>query len=281
MTGQPANPKRASTGDDGEQTIIIRAGYEAFVVVLLFLQLANSVLWMVLPIEQARVVATVGISIGIFLTLDALVRIWQAHTSSAMRFARYRWLLLLGSLPIPGFSILRLIWYRIAVRYLRRSDFASMGRTVTTQRAKSTLLIALLMAILVLEVGGILILRVEASDANANIVGAGDALWWVLVTIATVGYGDTFPVTPAGRAVGVLVLIVGVGLFSVLTSFLANWFMHARTADPDRDSGSRTSEIAGLTAAIERHTDAQQSEIAELRARIAELENPTRDRGGG
>jgi len=48
------------------------------------------------------------------------------------------------------------------------------------------------------------------------------------VTLATVGYGDKYPVTTAGRVVGVIVIVVGVALFSALTSFLAQWFIRPR-----------------------------------------------------
>lgn len=48
------------------------------------------------------------------------------------------------------------------------------------------------------------------------------ALWWAVVTMTTVGYGDLYPVTPAGRLMGVLVMISGIGLVSTLTGNLAS-----------------------------------------------------------
>ena len=61
----------------------------------------------------------------------------------------------------------------------------------------------------------------ERNDANANIKTASDALWWAYVTVTTVGYGGS-PVTNSGRIVGVLLMTIGVGLFGVLTGYLAN-----------------------------------------------------------
>ena len=62
----------------------------------------------------------------------------------------------------------------------------------------------------------------EPARPNANIETGGDALWWALVTITTVGYGDFFPVTFLGRATGVFVMFAGVGIIGSLASILAS-----------------------------------------------------------
>ena len=82
--------------------------------------------------------------------------------------------------------------------------------------------------ILVLEFGGMAILAAEQRTPDANIKSAGDSLWYIYVTITTVGYGDRFPVTTAGRIVGILVLTLGIGLFSTLSGFLAQTFLAPR-----------------------------------------------------
>src|SRR5207245_1017237 len=70
------------------------------------------------------------------------------------------------------------------------------------------------------------------------ITTASDAVWYVIVTITTVGYGDKYPVTNPGRIVGVLIMVVGVGLFGVLTGFLANAFV----APKEEKSGEKDKE---------------------------------------
>ena len=69
---------------------------------------------------------------------------------------------------------------------------------------------------------------IEAPVKNANIKTGEDAVWWAIVTVATVGYGDKFPVTPMGRLIGTAMIVVGVSLFSVLTSYIATQFMTRR-----------------------------------------------------
>ncbi len=66
-----------------------------------------------------------------------------------------------------------------------------------------------------------------------------DGLWWSIATMTTVGYGDIYPVTPGGRLVGGVTMIVGVGAMAILTAKVAEWLVRAaREDDVDRDRAS-------------------------------------------
>lgn len=264
---------------EDRQELVINASYETFTFVLVVLQFVNGLLWLVLPHEQARVVYMMAIFVGAFLMGDALLRFKRAPNMRQFLIRRHGWMIIVGSIPVPFISLLRVLWYWLTVRSLRRDDYSTIGRVVTTQRARSALLLTLLMVILVLEAGGVLILRAESGHSTANIRTASDAIWWILVTIATVGYGDTFPVSPKGRVVGVAVLIVGVGLFSVLTSFLAQWFLRPRLAAAQRTEMSDPREyvtpidkLDALAAMLDRNSTMQQADLAELRAKLEEID---------
>ena len=56
-----------------------------------------------------------------------------------------------------------------------------------------------------------------------------DALWWSLSTITTVGYGDIFPITTAGRIVGGITMLVGISTFAIVTAKVAEFLV--RPAD--------------------------------------------------
>lgn len=57
---------------------------------------------------------------------------------------------------------------------------------------------------------------------DTNIRGFGDALWWSLVTISTVGYGDRYPVSTGGRIIAVGLILIGVGVCGYIAGFMAN-----------------------------------------------------------
>jgi voltage-gated potassium channel len=86
-------------------------------------------------------------------------------------------------------------------------------------------------------------LRVEQGVPGANITTASDALWYTIVTISTVGYGDKFPVGDAGRIIGAGIIVIGVGIFGTFTGYLATFFLSPRKkepAPPDDAAGAGT-----------------------------------------
>jgi hypothetical protein len=103
------------------------------------------------------------------------------------------------------------------------------------------------------------VLGAEDDAEGSNIHTASDAIWWCYVTITTVGYGDRYPVTNLGRSIGVIVLTIGVGLFGVLTGFLANLFLapkRAEQAQATDDAAQRGPDPAAAPAEpLERRLD--------------------------
>jgi voltage-gated potassium channel len=190
----------------------------------------------------------------------------------------YGWLDFLGSLPVVGLRVCRLYRPLIFGRKFRRDEISDMGNVIVRQRAQSTLLAVIFLALVIFEVSGIAILRAESQSSQANIQTAGDALWWAYVTVATVGYGDRYPVTTDGRIVGVLLMTAGVGLFSVLTSYLADWFRRPRQPKPKAkaeqgrltpmDASAGLEEMQRL---LDEHQAQHQQTMAELQARLDEI----------
>jgi voltage-gated potassium channel len=74
---------------------------------------------------------------------------------------------------------------------------------------------------LIIIFGGIAVYLVEHEHKGANITTIGDAFWWAVVTIATVGYGDYYPVTEAGRIIAIFIMLSGIGIFALFVSTLA------------------------------------------------------------
>lgn len=271
-----------------QNTIIINADYEIFVLGLVLVSMVNN-LFLFLPIkpDTRGIILIVDLGISIFLLLDFFSRLIRAKNKRVYLITRYGWLDFIGSLPITGLRVARLIRTLIDFRKLRSKDFKAMGNVVVEKRAESTLLSVLLLTVIVLELGGIAIINAENGAPGANIKTSSDALWWGYVTVTTIGYGDRYPVTTDGRLVGVMVMTVGVGLFSVITSYLADWFRRPRS--PRRSERRLVSngqdELSVNLQEIKRLIDAQElvnqqsgQALTELRSRLEALEKSLSER---
>lgn len=82
--------------------------------------------------------------------------------------------------------------------------------------------------------GSLAVLDVEQEAPDSQITSFGDALWWAVVTSTTVGYGDLYPVTAAGRAVAVGLMILGIALLGAVTASMAAWLVSAVEQDRTR-----------------------------------------------
>jgi voltage-gated potassium channel len=81
-------------------------------------------------------------------------------------------------------------------------------------------------ALLVVMLGGsYAVVGAEEGVRGANLTSYPKALWWSVETATTVGYGDFYPVTWWGRAVGAVVMIVGITAYGMVTAALATWFV--------------------------------------------------------
>ncbi len=168
----------------------------------------------------------------IFLA-DFIYRLFSARSKSEYFIHQMGWADLLASLPFPQLQVLRIFRILRAGRLMRTLGAKRMIKDFISDHGGSALLSLLVMMMLILEFGGLAILTLDGKSPNANIKNASDVLWYIYVTVTTVGYGDRFPVTNNGRLVGVVILTIGVGLFGTLTALLANIFVKpgAETTD--------------------------------------------------
>jgi voltage-gated potassium channel len=84
-----------------------------------------------------------------------------------------------------------------------------------------TALSYVLLATGALVIGG----GLAAWAAEQHVESFGDGLWWALVTATTVGYGDISPVTPQGRAVATVLMLVGIGTLGMIAGSIATYFL--------------------------------------------------------
>jgi voltage-gated potassium channel len=173
------------------------------------------------PGEEADFFLELG-SIGIYLVfgVDLLARLFVAgkkvfKPAGAVEFIKLNWLAILA-LTLPALRSLRVLRVLLVLRgiapfFTSRANKVGMVIGVTTP--------------LVLFTSAVSVLEAERYVEGANITTFGDAVWWAIASVSTVGYGDRFPVSDSGRMIATLLLIVGIGLFASLTSLLASWVM--------------------------------------------------------
>jgi len=208
--------------------------FDLFVIALSIFSLVN-IIWYIAPLSEQinSVVLIVDVVFSLAFLVDFFLRLHRAPSRSSYFFHQQGWLELLSSLPFPYIRILRIVRLVRIYRPLRTLGPRGIWKRLTVDLAGSALLVALFLTIVVIQYASMGVLWAEGKNPDANIRTASDAVWWSYVTATTVGYGDRYPVTDAGRLVGVALLTVGVGLFGVLTGFLANTFLKPRRAEPE------------------------------------------------
>ena len=110
------------------------------------------------------------------------------------------------------------------------------------------------------------ILDAERDAPGANITSVGDAVWWSWATVTTVGYGDRYPVTLAGRGVAAVLMLCGIALLGLVTAALASWLVD-RYQDEDEEEDQARDEAR--FAALHEELRALRAEIRELHGRSA------------
>ena len=135
-------------------------------------------------------------------------------------------------------------------------------------RAQSGIIGALLISVLMLFIGSISILQVE-QGLGGNINTAEDALWWAVTTMTTVGYGDKYPLSTEGRFIAALLMFAGIGLFGVVSGFLAALFI----APSRKEEGKDSSELQNNVDALQSKLESLDSKVEEILGYLKEKED--------
>lgn len=220
--------------------------YELFILVLTVLSLTIMVA-LVLPLSQATTKALTVYDnlICLIFLLDFGLNLTRAHPKREYVVGRRGWLDLLGSIPSFGgfqyaalFRLARLSRLARITRLMRGKHKREIVQDVMTHRGQYAAFVTVLTALVVLTVSSVLVLQFESRSRDANIKTGGGALWWAVVTITTVGYGDEYPVTALGRITAVFVMFAGVGIIGALASILASILVPTPTsADGEEPRG--------------------------------------------
>jgi voltage-gated potassium channel len=170
---------------------------------------------------------------------------------------RWHWfwghLLDFAIITLPLLRPLRLLRMLVLIEVLQKAVGDAFRGRIVVYTASGVLLLIYTSALAVFDK--------ERYLPGTKIDSFGKAIWWSITTVTTVGYGDVYPITNAGRVIAVLLMIGGISLVGVVTAALASWIIQ-RVAEEDA-----------------MHQAATVAHIDELRGEIRELGQQLRDRG--
>lgn len=98
--------------------------------------------------------------------------------------------------------------------------------------------------------GALAVLDAERGQPGANIATFGDAVWWAVVTMTTVGYGDRYPVTVEGRFAATVLMLGGIALLGTVTATLASWLVQ-RIRTEESETAQLRRDVATLSAKVD------------------------------
>jgi voltage-gated potassium channel len=225
------------------ETLLERAG-NVFLGSLILVNVLAVIVETVEPIRERwafEFVAFEAFSVAVF-TVEYLLRLWTCTLDPRFEGplrGRLRFFLspmalidLLAIVPAYfGDSFLDLRYARVLrlVRMLRALKLARYSRSVQTlsnvfreRRADLVLTTVLLLVLLVVSASTMYFAEHAAQPRTFSSIPA--AMWWAVVTLTTVGYGDVYPITPLGKVLGAVIALLGIGLFALPAGILASGF---------------------------------------------------------
>jgi voltage-gated potassium channel len=260
MTQTNASPKPKSNS------------YTIFIFVLTIISLVVMVVMLIpwLDDETVKVLAFYDNIICIIFLIDFFNNLRTSPKKSDYFIKDRGWLDLLGSIPSLGLltnagkyaGLLRLARLsRLAriTRLMRGGGKEALIKDVLNNRSRYTGFITVLMTIIILTSCSVLVLQFESKSPDANITTGWDALWYAVVTITTVGYGDRYPVTVLGRISGIFIMFAGVGIIGVLASILSSILVGAPSTPEEEETPVETPALP------------VESELAAIRNELAEM----------
>ena len=252
--------------------------YNIFILVLTVLSLAVMVV-MLLPISDAtlKLLAIYDNLICVIFLIDFFLNLRGATKKSDYFIKERGWLDLLGSIPSLGlltnlgkfsglFRLARLSRLARIIRLLRGENKKTLVKDILENRSRYAMFLTILLTILVLTVASVLVLQFESNSPDANIKTGGDALWYALVTITTVGYGDRYPVTPAGRTTAMFIMFMGVGIIGALASILASLLVGGSAPAEEEET-----PVAASAPSVEEELKTIKDELAVLHQMLEKM----------
>ncbi|MGD0171733.1 MAG: ion transporter [Halobacteriota archaeon] len=247
----------------------IRYLYEVLCFILILFDGFFLFVTVIFPLKSGTLeaVATFDAVVVLFLWVEYLFRVNEQDDK--WRYVAYQWSDILAIIPFDyialvsfgialpltiAFKLLRLARIVALLRFSRRIE-----REVLAFAEKTRLIYGLAIYLLVIIVGALLFFYIE-SPVNPTVSTPNDALWYMIVTMTTVGYGDIVPRTGFGRIIGVIAMITAILFASLVTATTTSALMEKFRAEREEITEASKETIGNVLA-----------QLSELRDRLDEL----------
>jgi len=222
--------------------------FDIFITIVIFLNIMVMILMTVKEIREyyfyfSVLLVLLAASTLIIFVAEYILRIWSCTANEEYSnpiFGRLKWaltpyalidlivilpyfLLLFTGIDITGIVVLRVFRLFKIIRY---SDSISLIIRVV-KIEKNTLITTYLVLFIVLIASATLMFQVEFPAQPDTFANIPDAMWWGVITLTTTGYGDIVPITPAGKLLGGIISLIGIGIFALPAGILASGFTKA------------------------------------------------------
>lgn len=231
--------------DDAQQTRTVQI-FNALLAALIVVNVATVVMESVEPIRQRYEGAFILIERVATATfaVEYVLRVWTSVDFSSGRFrrpvcGRLRYMrgffplvdliavlpALLGLFGAADLRVLRILRLLRMLKLTRHSHVFGLLWAVFVEEARSIAALIFVLC-LTLTVSGALMYMIEGDEQPAIFSSIPAAMWWAIETVTTVGYGDMVPVTLAGRILGGIVSIVGIGTLALFSGLITVGYLN-------------------------------------------------------
>lgn len=197
---------------------IISLVLSIYVLIVIFVQLVFPV-----SLETKRLLNRIDNIICFYFLLEFFIGLFDSNDKK--KFFKRNWIDLLSSIPFieelrwaRTFKLVKIFRVLRSIRSIKK-----IYNILYTKSFNNGFITILIFTILLMLSSSLLVLQFERGP-EVNIKTANDALWWSFVTITTVGYGDFYPITTAGRFLAAILMVIGIGLFGAFTALVASYF---------------------------------------------------------
>ena len=210
----------------------------------------------VLANPQGRVNEALEVILAVtyaLFVIDYVVRLSLADNRLKWFF---RHLIDLAIVALPFLRPLRLLRLLVLFSALQKAAVGAIRGRVVVYTAVSV--------VLLIYVASLAMLEAERDVEGSVINNFGDAVWWSIATVTTVGYGDLSPVTTVGRVVAVFLMIGGISLVGVVTATLASWVIDRVADESSANAAATAAQIEELRGDVQQRIDALTAELQRL-----------------